>query len=1116
MLGRLARPQRCALCASVEKISIVCTQTLGTEQHLSQHKTPAQVPLAGEPIPHPPIKPVVGNLFDLDTDKPVQSMMELARQWGPIFEMTLPGRKQILVSSAELVNELSDERRFDKLVWAPLRNVRSFAGDGLFTAWTSEPNWKKAHNILLPNFSMQAMRGYMPMMVDLAQQLIQKWERLNPDDTIDVPADMTRLTLDTIGLCGFNYRFNSFYREEPHPFIIAMVRALGESLDQLQRLPVQNRLMVRTRRQFEEDITEMNELVDTIITERKAMGAQGEKNDLLGHMLSGVDKQSGDKLDDLNIRHQIITFLIAGHETTSGLLSFALYYLLKNPEALQRAYDEVDRVLGADLNAAPTFQQVARLTYVEQILKETLRLWPTAPAFALYPYEPTMLAGKYALDRNSVLSVLIPSLHRDPAVWENPEEFNPDRFTRENEAKLPPNAYKPFGNGQRACIGRQFAMQEATLVLGMILQRFELVDYSKYQLKVKETLTLKPEDFTMRVRPRVTRAAVVASATVAEPEPRAAEAVVEAPQHGTPLLVLYGSNLGSAESVANQIAEDGVAHGFSVTTAPLDEYVDRLPTRGAVMIVSASYNGLPPDNAVKFARWVSDPALDAGALRGVRYAVFGVGDHDWAATYQAVPTLLDEQMRAHGATPIYMRGEGDAHDDFDGQFSEWYSSFWPAVSGALGVAMGSQASAVRGHRYEVEVVVGQASSPYAAEYGARPMRLRGSHELQRGIEGQTPERSTLHVEVALPAGVTYQAGDHLGVLPRNDAALVARGLARLGFSPDAHVVIRSNSPSRTTLPMGQPVGVAEVLTGYVELQEPASRAQVQTLVAYTDVEADQQALQSLAGVDAESVTRYREQILARRVSVLDLLEQYPSVTLPFNIFLEMLQPLRPRYYSISSSPTVDPTTASLTVAVVREPARSGTGTYKGVASTYLAELAPEAQLEAFVHEPNVAFRLPVDPTTPLIMVGAGTGIAPYRGFLQERAALKASSVAVGPALLFFGCRNPERDFLYDNELHAWEAEGLVKVYPGFSRVEGQPRQYVQDVIAARATDVWALIEQGAAIYVCGDASTMAPAVRKAIGAIGAAHADGGTLDGEAWVAQLTAQGRYLADVWPSA
>jgi cytochrome P450 / NADPH-cytochrome P450 reductase len=210
-----------------------------------------------------------------------------------------------------------------------------------------------------------------------------------------------------------------------------------------------------------------------------------------------------ERLDDVNIRYQIITFLIAGHETTSGLLSFALYFLLNNPDALTRAYEEVDRVLGDDLSSPPTNAQVNHLRYVSQVLKETLRLWPTAPAFTRHAYEDTALCGKYQVGKQDSLMVLTPMLHRDPKIWgEDAEIFDPERFTQDAEQTRPANAYKPFGTGQRACIGRQFAMLEATLVLGMILQRFELVDHTNYELKIRQTLTIKPADFRIKVRAR--------------------------------------------------------------------------------------------------------------------------------------------------------------------------------------------------------------------------------------------------------------------------------------------------------------------------------------------------------------------------------------------------------------------------------------------------------------------------------------------------------------------------------------------------------------------------------------------------------------------------------------
>src|SRR5215475_14240043 len=163
---------------------------------------------------------------------------------------------------------------------------------------------------------------------------------------------------------------------------------------------------------------------------------------------------------------------------------------------------------GTDLSVLPTYAQVHQLPYVSQILDETLRLWPTAPAFTRRPYKDTVLGGKYKVEADSAVVVLTGMLHRDPKIWgDDPEAFDPNRFSPENGAKIPPNAYKPFGTGQRACIGRQFALQEANLVLSMLLQRFELVDYANYELDTKQTLTIKPNNFHIQVKRRAGRTA---------------------------------------------------------------------------------------------------------------------------------------------------------------------------------------------------------------------------------------------------------------------------------------------------------------------------------------------------------------------------------------------------------------------------------------------------------------------------------------------------------------------------------------------------------------------------------------------------------------------------------
>ncbi len=1069
------------------------------------------------PIPQPDPNFLAEHLMDVGAASLVQQIREVAKVYGPIFQLPIPGSDQLTVTGYGPVPDICDERRFDKAITGGLLKLRELIGDGLFTAWTTEPNWGKAHRILVPSFSAQAMQGFMPLMLDLAEQLLEKWERLNPEDEIDVSADMTRLTLDTIGLCGFDYRFNSFYREEPHPFVQQMVTALalaqesgaGGATKQLDALKAA---------QFQEAVDFMNGLMDQIIADRKRkMQAGPVKHDLLNAMLTGVDKQTGERLDDRNIRYQMITFLIAGHETTSGLLSFALYFLLKHPDLLSCAFEEVDRVLGRDPSIQPTYQQVKQLPYIAQILKETLRLTPTAPAFTRCPYQDTVVAGQYLIKKGQPVMTFTPMVHRDPTVWsEQAESFNPEHFSREAQSEQPPYAWVPFGVGQRACIGREFAMQEATLVLGMMLQRFKPIDHRNYRLVIQQTLTIKPADFKIKVekRPVERRATPVAQPPLAQTAPPAAPAP-SLPEHHTPLLVLYGSNMGTSEAIAHQIVDDGEAKGCITTVASLDEYVGKLPTKGAVIIVTASYNGTPPDNAVKFCEWLQGDGLQPDSLKGVNYTVFGCGNREWAATFQAIPRLIDSKLEQYGARRIYPPGEGDASEDFAGDFEDWYKPLWREAARNLGLVTDLPATPEQQTLYQVEVVTEHATHPLAAVFGARLMEIAENRELHTK-DGPCPsERSTRHLEVALPAGVTYQAGDHLGVLPINSKELVNRVTERFGIDKDATIRLHTNARGTTILPLNTPVRVFDLLSEYVEVQDVASRKHIRVLAEATRNPEEKARLLALAGDDEVSRARYRDDVLAKRKSVLDLLEELPACDLSFEQYLSMLSRLAPRYYSISSSPLVEANQCSITVGVVEAPARKGYGTYYGVCSTYLAGQLKGSAIFSLVKDTKSPFRLPADPRTPLIMVGPGTGLAPFRGFLQERAVQKAQGKQVGPALLFFGCRTPQQDFIYEDELRRFEQQGVTKLEKAFSRVPGQKKTYVQDSILANQGQVWRLLEQGAFIYVCGEGGHMAPAVQQAFLDVYKMQTGSDQAAAAQWMQDLQAQNRYLVDVWAS-
>jgi cytochrome P450/NADPH-cytochrome P450 reductase len=577
-------------------------------------------------------------------------------------------------------------------------------------------------------------------------------------------------------------------------------------------------------------------------------------------------------------------------------------------------------------------------------------------------------------------------------------------------------------------------------------------------------------------------------------------------------MVLFGSNLGTAEGIATRIAQDGSDRGYAVTLGALDDHTGELPHEGALVVVCASYNGHPPDNAERFCRWITDPAAPTDAGSGLAFSVFGCGNMDWASTYQAVPTLIDAQLEAHGARRVHARGEGDARSDFDGQFSEWYEGLWSSLAESLALSVESTTVSATEPRLRLTMTNKQTTNPVVVSYRANPSTVAVNRELLRNGQSASDARSARHIELELPTGMEYQTGDHLGVLPRNNVDLIRRVMARFGLDAGTYVTINPTGGTYTHLPLGESAPLLGILGACVELQDVASRSDLAVLARYA-TDADQAAeLLTMSGLDEAGREAYRNRVAAPRRSVLELLDDFPSCDLPFNVYLQLLPSMRPRYYSISSSPAVA-STCHITVGVLRGTARSGDGYFNGVASNHLASSMENSTQFTFVRKPTIPFRPPANPHIPMIMVGAGTGMAPFRGFLQERAALAEKGVPVGKSVLFYGCRNAEHDMLYADELKAFEESGITELQVAFSREPGQPRTFVQHLIERERDQVWDLIEAGAVIYVCGNANTMAPGVRAALMDIYRAKSNGSDATADEWFKGLRDSDRYLEDIW---
>jgi cytochrome P450 / NADPH-cytochrome P450 reductase len=963
---------------------------------------------------------------------------------GEIFILNTFGVQRYFISSAELMNEVCDEKRFEKAVAGPLQQVRNGAGNGLFTAFNGEHDWEIAHRVMVPAFGPLGIKNMYDEMYDLATQLVAKWAR-NGDQRIETTNDFTRLTLDSIALCVMDKRFNSFYSEKMHPFLDAMVNFLSESGRRSIRTRFGALLNSAADRQYWADINYMRNLAQDMINHRRANPT--DKKDLLNAMLFGKDPKTGEKMTDESLINNIITFLIAGHETTSGMLSFVFYRLCKNPEVMRKAQQEVDTVVGKQ---PITFQHMSRLPYIEACMREALRLNSPAPAvsFKARPEMsgPVVLGGKYTIPHGIPIIAVLQKIGRDPAVYgEDAEEFKPERMHEDNFKKVPPSAWKPFGNGARGCIGRPFAWQEAILAIAMILQNFNIrMDDPSYQLQIKQTLTVKPDNFFIRARLRDGIDPISLEkklySNVEDVHKKDGKPVAKAATGSQPMLVLYGSNAGTCEGLAQNVANSAGSRGFNATVKSLDVAVDQLPKNQPIVIISSSYEGNPPDNAASFVEWLSR----AKALPDVQCAVFGCGHHDWVSTFHKIPKLINSTMANLGVKAITEIGlsdvaEGNVLDDFDAWLD---NKLWPAL--AANVDNSEEAEGL-------DVVIST---------NTRSSHLR--HNVQDAIVVQnellTPAGpgEKRHAEFKLPTGMSYEAGDYLAVLPVNNKGMISRVLRRFGLPWDAFLTLGKDSHS--TIPTETALPVVAVLGAYVELSTPASRKNIASISRY----AEQQ--------------KIKLEIRETAVSVLEILEQHPSFELPFGVYLSMLPPMRIRQYSISSSPLSDPTKVSITYSVHES------GKHLGVATNYLKSLEQGFTAQVMVKPSHKSFHLPLDTKTPIIMVCAGSGLAPFYGFIHERAIRKSTGAEIGETVIFIGCRYGDRDRIYAERLDQWATSGLIKLFYAFSKEPERSEgcTYVQDRVWAEKSLVEKLFKDDARVYICGSG-----AVGKGVGEIAA-------------------------------
>ncbi|MDP0398578.1 cytochrome P450 [Tsukamurella strandjordii] len=450
--------------------------------------------------------PIIGDMTRGSVMSPIGRLVETTTPGRhDVFGIRFFGQNYVFTGEPDLAAEVCDDVLFEKAHAPSLYALREFIGDGLFSAYNDESAWTDAHELLAPAFSREAMRAYHDTMCDVADELVVRWRAT---DSVDVSHEMTRATFETIARAGFGRPYNLLVPNDDrsHPLVRASEVLLRTSLvkSAVHALPAGGLIELGADRYAAKHRRFAREHLGGIVDEMRRRGPERNGTDratMLELMVHGSESRPG--LDGESAFYQLLTFLIAGHETTSGTMAFALYYLSRDRELLEQAKAEADAAFeatgeGRDL----AFEAVPRLRFLRRVVDESLRMWPTVPGMARQPKHDHILGGRYRMRPDNWVVLFFHHLHRHPDVWDRPNAFDPSRFESAAVRARPAHVYKPFGTGARACIGRQFAIHEALVILARLLHEFDIESDPDYRLRVDERLTLIPKDFRLSLRDR--------------------------------------------------------------------------------------------------------------------------------------------------------------------------------------------------------------------------------------------------------------------------------------------------------------------------------------------------------------------------------------------------------------------------------------------------------------------------------------------------------------------------------------------------------------------------------------------------------------------------------------
>ena len=711
------------------------------------------------------------------------------------------------------------------------------------------------------------------------------------------------------------------------------------------------------------------------------------------------------------------------------------------------------------------------------------------------------------------------------------------------------------------------ALQEAKTVLAMLLNKYDFRYEGPDVQYDPKAATTKPMDLLMTIHPREDFPEASTEATAAK---KAADTTPKAsPKRSMPVITgstdvklppvtfLFGTQTGTAQDYANQLANQAKSFGFKdVTLCEMDKwkvlqdkkFVSEDKTsrtdKEIVVICTATYNGQPPDSAENFDKFIDAASKEEGhekLLHGLSFAVFGLGNKNWR-TYQHFPIKVSDTLEELGAERFFVSGEGDADKDMDAVFNEWCAHFWSHTLDVYGIAASesksvvpSAATAAPTQQSVVNIKFIQPSNKEAWETANKNRNGENNAVLKvnRELQKENSPRSTRHIEIDISAltavgdkGQLYNAGDHLEVFPENSKDCVEAVALSFGWVLDSVFEIDQESlsnvsPRSLAANVKGPCTIRNMLTYFADITSPPSRAVLACFGAQLKKTSPETAetFIKLLMPDANNQDQYPDFVKKHR-TLLDLQRAYPQVNrLDLAQFLAAVPVIQPRRYSIASSPLAHPKSAHLAVGVVDDVVNDKH--YSGLASSFLKNGKENLPLHASLKSSKSTFSMPSDPAVPLIMISAGTGFSPFRGFLQERKAQMEQQQDVGKTVLFFGCRREDQDFIYQEELENYAESGVItNLHVAFSRSEKRsPIKYVQHALISNASEVWNLLYptdpnvKPAAVYICGSGA-MSRDVRRAFVSMAISFGMAST-DEEAdeFIDKLADENRYLCDVW---